>query len=232
MSLPELTPEEKALASRWGITDEERDKAFEALSLTLADLVDAKKEEADRQRGKDAFSMKILQDVANMAPDPYKPEISYAKEDRKMARAKKPKEEGERKYTEHTFQPKFDSWFLKNRHRFSTSVLIELKTSDGSTFNYSHIRSNQDEALQNCTGDKGVYHRIESAPHKYQSKKPSDSFFIRNAKGYLAVMYRQKEIGQKEFFIIPYPALIAERAKGEASLSEQRAGEIGIKCTL
>lgn len=221
------TPEERSLMDQWGISDKEIDQAFEALSMSLADLVRMKQEEKAQQEGKDSFMIKVYKDMEAMVDNGrnvVRPE--------KTKRAKRVLGLNERQYVERSFQSQFDTWFPKNRHRFSTSVLVELKSTDIDRFYYIKIEPHQDKALRECATDAGVYHRIQSDPHMIQSRKPSDSMFIRNGRGYLAVMYRQKQRGQNVFYMVPYPKIVEEMERGEKSLTEQRAAEIGVRCTL
>ena len=200
-----------------------------ALGLTDEQVTEAKQEEADRQLGLDVKAMKIMSDEAKREPDP------YAKPMMGIDVPKRPKRElalDERQFIEKDFQKLYDTWFLKNRHLFSTSVLVELKSTNGDRLYYKQIESHQHDSLIACTTDRGVYHRIESNPNKFQSKKPSDSFFIRNGKGYLAVMFFQKKRGQRTFWMVPYPSIVAEMERGSKSLSVEDCSRLGKPCEV
>ena len=227
-SPPILTEEEKALAEKWGITDLERATAFGALDMTLQDIITGKQTELEYQMGKPARMAKILTDSANIEPDP------YAKDPFAPVRVKRQVAPDERNYSETKgFQSDFNKWFLKNRHLFSTSCFIELKATPDTSIPFNVVRPSQHEALRDCSTDKGVYHQIVSDPYKEQTTKPADSVFVRNGRGYIAVMFNCRKRANFTFYMIRYEKWMEEEAKGERkSLRELDAQRIGKKCQL
>jgi hypothetical protein len=222
------TPEERSLMEKWGISEKEREQAFGGLGLTVQDLAHMAEEKMLLESGKPARQSKIYADMEAMEDN----ERNVIRPE-KPTRVKKPLGANERDYKERDFQRDFNHWFLKNRHRFSTSCFIELKATPGDSIPFDVVRPSQHAALQACTTDAGVYHQIESDPYKEQSAKPADSVFVRNGVGFLALMYRAKERGNKTFYMVRYEKWLEEQARGERkSLTEERCKILGVMCSL
>lgn len=189
--------------------------------------------EEERNRARDANLAWMLGNAARAAAKPPKPWEKRGG----AARTPKPVGPNERSANEVTFfQPEFNSWIAKNRDHplfdKSRTQTFELKVSDGGTLNFDRVERHQDEAARRAATEDGCYHRIETAPHRFQTRKPWDCELVRNAQCFLAVMYHVKQRGNNVFYLIPFDAWRGERDMGGTSLSEERAGVIGTKLTL
>jgi hypothetical protein len=134
-----------------------------------------------------------------------------------------------RDYRESDFQTDFGKYV---RHMLrGVNASFELKCSKTAYINYHRLRERDDhqpECLKASKGD-GLYFKI---PDDSQGAKPFDCFNLAGAKAYVVVMFRSSQIGQKEFVMIDIDDWENEEAKGDASLTEGRAKEVGIICEL
>jgi hypothetical protein len=134
-----------------------------------------------------------------------------------------------RHYTEAMFQLDFGKYV---RHMMKgVNAAFELKCSKTDYINFHRLREHDDhqpECLKAAKGE-GLYYKIADDS---MGQKPWDAFQMAGAKAYVIVMFRSEQIGQKEFVMIDIDDWENEEAKGNASLSEARAKEIGVTCEL
>lgn len=203
--------------------------------MTDKDVEDALAAAKAHLEGKDAMVADVYKAMVPTAEDlanPYFENIQQkaAKKERRQAKAKKAEESGERMATEESyFQPLFSTWVTKNKHLFSVPALFELKATPTTRLPFDRLEPHQEAALLAVEGD-GHYHRITH--HFGDAKKPADAFLLRG-RGYIPMMFRIKEPRNKTFYMVRIGDFIKSRDTcGEASLTEETAGRIGVKCEL
>lgn len=208
-----------------------------ALGLTPEQVREAQEAESVNKGGSPEGVAKVYKAMVateEQMADPYFENIRQkaAKRERRRMKIQTAKEKGERVATEESyFQPAFDRWMAKNKHLFSTPCLFELKMTPTERLPFSRLEPHQESALLAVEGE-GVYHRITSGHSQYDTKKPADSFLIRG-RGYIPIMFRGKEPGNRTFYMLRIGDFIKERETcGEASITELRAREIGHKISL
>ena len=131
-----------------------------------------------------------------------------------------------RDYIEKNFELEFGRWV---RHAYQgKSTLFELKATPDSYLNFNRLEEHQMAAL--TAGKHGkMWFKIPDTD--YLNKRPCDGVFFRGAEAFVVVMYRCKERGMKDFYLIEIDDWITESGVAK-SLSEQRAKEIGVTCKL
>lgn len=131
-------------------------------------------------------------------------------------------------YHEKDFQSAFTSWVKANPNMFPTSTAFELKLTKGKSLPFNAVMEHQIIALQKAKG-RGVFHKISDMSFGF---KPFDAFWLRGAQAYVVIMYY---VPQKRHvcYAIDVNIFVEEAQHSKRkSLTEQRAGEIGMLITL
>jgi predicted nucleic acid-binding Zn ribbon protein len=124
---------------------------------------------------------------------------------------------------ESDFQTKFTRYL---KYRGETGA-YELKLAKGKSLAFSSVADHQYESLQ-CAKLYTLVHKISD---EGLSRKPFDCFCLKKTPAYIVVMYYS--IGIKHFYMIDINDFIKEKMIcRRKSLTEKRAGEIGVKCWL
>lgn len=131
----------------------------------------------------------------------------------------------QRNYLESDFQRDAGRYF---RHKLDRSALIEYKVSDTDSINFSRLEPHQFAALKAAKHNR-LYHKISDGT---LDQKPADSFLLAKTDAWIVIMFRAKERGQKEFFLIDIDVWGVEMNKERKSLTEEKAKEIGVRCLL
>lgn len=129
-------------------------------------------------------------------------------------------------YLEKDFQTDFSKW-VKNI--WGMTGAFELKVATGSSLPFSAVKEHQVAALW-MAHMKGLGYKI---PDDSIGQKPFDYFFLAGIDAWVVVMFRSRDRGQKEFFMIPIFIWMQEDRDSERrSLTEERARMIGVRAAV
>jgi hypothetical protein len=200
----------------------------EALGLTQEDLDQMEAEKLAFEQGKPVRAAEIIEASERIreanAHDPY-----YRPP--KTERVKKPLDSSKRDWTERQFQSAFSTWATVNG---SSSACFELKSTPGTSLPFSSLEPHQRDNLLKAKHGR-LYHRLSDLGNfsGIHQKQPFDCFMLSGVKAFVVPMYNVKERGNKVFYLIDIDAWCEEEKKSDRkSLTEERAGQIGKKCSL
>lgn len=129
-------------------------------------------------------------------------------------------------YKEKDFQTDFSRWV---KRVWGMTGAFELKVSTGLSLPFSAVKDHQVAALLLAEG-QGIVYKI---PDDSIGQKPFDAFCLANSQSWVVVMFRSRDRGQKEFFMIPIGIWIKEiESSNRKSLTEERARVIGIRASI
>lgn len=126
-----------------------------------------------------------------------------------------------RDHLEKDFQLKFGRWA---RHRLTSTTAIELKVTATDSIAFDRLEVHQFAALKAAKHSK-VFFKIPDSD--FYTKKPFDCFLLTGTDAFVAVMFRNKDRGQKEFFLIDIDSWEQEATGPRKSLTEARARSVG-----
>lgn len=133
-----------------------------------------------------------------------------------------------RKYLEKDFQTDFGRW-VHHGSAVLTSSGFELKVTPTDSIAFTDVREHQVDALLAVKRAK-LFWKI---PDDSMAAKPFDCFLLVASSAWIVVMFRCRERGQGEFFLIDVEVWTAERKRSKRrSLTEERARQIGLRQEL
>lgn len=136
-----------------------------------------------------------------------------------------PKSLAPREYLEKDFQNAFNRWL---KHIFYKTGAFELKATPGTSLPFSAVQDHQETALYAAKHGNLTFKIPDLG-----NQNPFDCFMLVMVPAYVVVMFRSKERGQRDFYLIDIDAWLEEKQRsGRKSLTEGRASEIGTRCTL
>lgn len=131
------------------------------------------------------------------------------------------------KYLEKNFQTDFRK-YAKYRLKDKESFVYELKATSKNYINFKALARHQEASLLAVSEGVGHY----KIPDEGVSQKPFDGFQLQAIPAYVGVMFNTSS-QRKDFYLIKIRDWIRAREDVErASLTEEKALEIGEKHTL
>lgn len=130
------------------------------------------------------------------------------------------------KKREAEFQTKFNRWVRRVWRRTSA---FELKVTTRDSISFSSVKFHQVDAL--LAAKNGVF--VYKIPDTVIGSLPFDSFCLAGVQSFIVLLFNADKPGQTEFFLIDADIWdMEDKNSKRRSLTEERAGEIGQKCTL
>lgn len=126
---------------------------------------------------------------------------------------------------ERDFQTLLNHWF---KSIFYKTAAFELKVTPTNSLPFSAVKDHQEAALY-AAKHANLFVKIPDLGNK----NPCDAIGLVMVPAYVVVMFRSKDAGQKEFFLIEIDTWLREKEfSSRKSLTEERAREIGKACSL
>ena len=134
-------------------------------------------------------------------------------------------ENKKRKFLEKDFQTLFNAWC---KNIFKRTAAFELKATENDSLPFNAVQEHQVLALLQVRHHTFVYKIPDLG-----NQNPFDSFMMSGADAFVVIMFRSKDVGQKEFVMIPIEHWVAEQKSVERkSITMERAYEIGVVYSL
>jgi len=125
-------------------------------------------------------------------------------------------------YLEKDFQTDFNKWC---KYIYRRTAAFELKLTKAKSLPFSAVKEHQENALFRVKHN-GLIHKIPDAGFQ----NPFDSFMLFAENAYVVIMFEAKNT---DFVMIDIDTWIQEKQRAHrASLTADRAGEIGQVCSL
>ena len=130
------------------------------------------------------------------------------------------------------FQVRFGRWIVADDCPIQGSGAYELKLvkGDGNNLAFSKVEIHQPEALRRASGRSDVAAALYHKPSDLTpGLKPCDCLVVRGGVGMLVVQYWRP--GVRHFYMVDvgeWLAFVAAKG-GRGSMSEEEAGEIGVR---
>lgn len=122
---------------------------------------------------------------------------------------------------EQAFQSEFNRWL---KYNFNETAAFELKVTEGSSVPFEAVKIHQLQNLKNVKHRKTIY----KIPDDSAQQKPFDCFCIAKEKAYVVIRFLRSD-RSKGFYMIDIDDFDREAVTStRKSLTEDRAGEIGV----